>query len=139
MPPDSYWRDTGEWPPWRKQLKTIDDPFVEETFTYRNAEGKRVSSRVVIGHPRPVPKGFGDSWYCPVIIEGWYVGIRPILSVGPVGALVNASSAVGAFLKEVVWVVPEKRPGRKKQRGTAKTTTKRRSRKPNMKPTRTAP
>jgi hypothetical protein len=34
---DSYWADSGESPPWRKQLKSIDDPIAEHRYAYRNA------------------------------------------------------------------------------------------------------
>jgi len=107
MAPDSYWKDSGEWPPWRKQLKGIDDPIAEDSFTYRNSDGKRVKARVVIGHPKPVPKGFGTEWYCPLIIEGWHLsGVSPVMGMGPVTALVNAGSVVRAFLEETVLKVP---------------------------------
>jgi hypothetical protein len=117
MPPDSYWKDSGKRPSFRKQLKAIDAPVAEERFTYRNAQGKRITSRVVIGRPEPAPKDSGADWYCPVLIENWHLkGIVPILSMGPVGALVNAGSVVRAFLEEVLAPEassPGKRSGRK--------------------------
>lgn len=108
---DPYWHDSGEWPPFRKQLKGIEDPVAEERFTYRDADGKRVTSRVVIGRPSPAPKDFGEEWYCPVIIEGWTAGVDPVLSTGPIGALVNAGLLVRAFLHEHVFPAPSERKG----------------------------
>jgi hypothetical protein len=120
--PDFYWKDSGEYPPWRKQLKEIADPVAEERFTYRTPDGKKVTSRIVIGHPRPVPKDFGDEWYCPVIIEGRYIGIKPILGMGPVTALTNAGTAVRMFLEEVVFASERTskkvNPGRRTARGS---------------------
>lgn len=108
-------QDSGAWPPWRTKLKSIDDPIAEESFTYRTPKGENVTSRVVIGRPRRVPRGHGDAWYCPLLIEGETVGIMPVLSLGPVGAIVNAGSVVRQFLEEKVFYPKSRkvRPRRK--------------------------
>jgi hypothetical protein len=100
---DSYWADSGESPPWRKQLKSIDDPIAEHRFTYRNAEGKRATCRVVMGHPHPAPKGYGGEWYCPVLISGFTVGIQPVPGMGPLSAVLNAASMIRGVLDENVF------------------------------------
>lgn len=123
-------QDSGKYPSWRKQLKTIDDPVAEDSFTYSTSEGKRVTSRIVIGHPKRVPKAFGKDWYCPLIIEGETVGIRPVLGIGPVDAVMNAGSVIRQFLEENVfypgiklpWYHPE--PKTKAKRAPAKKTAK---------------
>jgi hypothetical protein len=75
----------------------VDDPVAEDTWSYVDADGKETRSRIVIGRPRPWPDNPHGDWICPVEIEHFTDGVRAIVGVGPLDALMNAIGVVKAF------------------------------------------
>jgi len=84
---------------WRPvKLTEVDDVIADCFWEYRQ-HGRKVVSRVAIAHPHPDPSG--QDWYCPVLIEGWTDGWRPVYGVFGLDALINASRYLHAFFHEV--------------------------------------
>lgn len=86
---------------WLPMLSRIDDPVAEDIW-----RGLHKTARIVVGRPQPLPEGAPARWYCPLIIEGHLPGIKPVLGMSPVTALVNAMSLVRRFFEENPEIVP---------------------------------
>lgn len=93
-------------PDWRPQLTTIDDPIAEDHWSHTTQEGKTKVSRIVVGRPQPLPGETDRAWYCPLFIEDYLPGIKCVMGVGPVDALMNAMTLVRRFFEEHADVTP---------------------------------
>jgi hypothetical protein len=99
---------------WRPQLTTIDDPIAEDLWSYTAIDGSTKVSRLIVGRPQPLPGEADQTWYCPLSIEGHLPGIKCIMGVGPVDALMNAMTLVRRFFEEQADVTPRAGPSSKK-------------------------
>jgi hypothetical protein len=91
---------------WRPQLTTIDDPIAEDSWAYTASDGSTKVSRLIVGRPQPLPGEADQAWYCPLSIEGHLPGIKCVMGVGPVDALMNAMTLVRRFFEEQSDVTP---------------------------------
>ena len=91
---------------WRPELTEIDDPVAENRWSYVASDGSKKVSQIRVGHPKPLPAGKETGWYCPLLIEGHTNGIKPVMGVGPVDALMNAMILVRRFYESVSEVEP---------------------------------
>lgn len=91
---------------WRPRLTTIDDPIAEDHWSYATKDGETKVSRIVVGRPQPLPGEADRAWYCPLSIEGYLPGIKCVMGVGPVDALMNAMTLVRRFFEEHSDVTP---------------------------------
>lgn len=86
----------------------IDDVVAEDDWEY-DLEGTKRTSHIVVGRPRPFPKGpkapKGD-WYCPIFFEHFTPEPIHIGGVGPVSALVNAVDYIRRRYHELANVRP---------------------------------
>jgi hypothetical protein len=91
---------------WRPRLTTIDDAIADDLWSHTTKEGETRVSRIVVGRPRPLPGEADRAWYCPLSIEGYLPGIKCVMGVGPVDALMNAMTLVRRFFEEHSDVTP---------------------------------
>lgn len=91
---------------WRPRLTTIDDPIADDRWSHTTQEGETRVSRIVVGRPQPLPGEADRAWYCPLSIEGYLPGIKCVMGVGPVDALMNAMTLVRRFFEEHSDVTP---------------------------------
>ncbi|HZI05352.1 MAG TPA: hypothetical protein VEZ71_15075, partial [Archangium sp.] len=91
---------------WRPRLTTIDDPIAEDHWSYATKDGETKVSRIVVGRPQPLPGEAERAWYCPLSIGGYLPGIKCVMGVGPVDALMNAMTLVRRFFEEHSDVTP---------------------------------
>ncbi|WP_257451379.1 hypothetical protein [Archangium lipolyticum] len=91
---------------WRPQLTTIEDPIAEDRWSYTASDGSTKVSRILVGRPQPLPGEEDRAWYCPLAIEGYLPGIKCVMGVGPVDALMNAMSLVRRLFEEQSNVTP---------------------------------
>jgi hypothetical protein len=68
----------------------ISDIVADDIWEYKLADGTARRSRVVVGRPRPAPDDSRGDFGCPVYFEDVTDGIRWVMGVGPVDALMNA-------------------------------------------------
>ncbi len=83
------------------EFKAVDDPVAEDTWSYVDSGGKTRVSRIRIGRPCRWPENIHGDWLCPVEIEHFTDGVRAIVGVGPVDALMNAMGVVKAFADKI--------------------------------------
>ena len=83
------------------EFDVVEDPIAEDTWSYVDATGSSIRSRIVIGRPRPWPNNPNGDWICPVEIEHFTDGVRAFVGVGPVDALMNAVGVVKGFADSV--------------------------------------
>ncbi len=91
---------------WRPQLTTIEEPVAEDLWSYTANDGTTKTSRIRVGRPHPLPGEEDRAWYCPISIEGHLPGIKCVMGVGPVDALMNAMTLVRRFFEEHADVTP---------------------------------
>lgn len=101
---------------WRPRLTTIDDPIADDRWSLTTQEGETRVSRIVVGRPQPLPGEADRAWYCPLSIEGYLPGIKCVMGVGPVDALMNAMTLVRRFFEENSDVTP--RAGKPSREGS---------------------
>ena len=80
--------------------QSIDDPVAVDTWVY---DVNGIPQRTLIEVGRPVRRDPADphsEWSCPLRIEGEFAGIRPVLGLGPVDALMNAMMLVRKFFEQ---------------------------------------
>jgi len=94
---------------WRPHLTTIDEPIAEDHWSYMASDGSTRMSKILVGRPRPLPGEEDRAWYCPLFIEGYLPGIKCVMGVGPVDALMNAMTLVRRFFEEHSDVTPQAR------------------------------
>lgn len=82
-------------------LKHISEPIADDDWSYIGADGKRVTSRVVVGKPQRWPNDSQGDWICPVSIDDFTDGVSAVAGVGPVDALLNAMSIIRAFVDQI--------------------------------------
>jgi hypothetical protein len=85
---------------WRPQLTSIDDPIAEDHWSYTASDGSTKVSRILVGRPQPLPGEEDRAWFCPLSIAGHMPGIKCVMGVGPVDALMNAMTLVRRFFEE---------------------------------------
>ena len=93
---------------WRPKLTHIDDPIADDFWEYLTPQGKRRTSRLTVG--RPIHHPDARAWYCPILIEGYSLGIDAVFGQGPVDALMNAMAVVRTFFEQNFSVVPGAKP-----------------------------
>ena len=81
-----------------KLLRSVSKPIASETWTVKDAKGRRRTISVEIGKPQQVPRDADGDWFCPVFIEGFTGHVIPAMGVGPVDCLMNAVTVVYSFL-----------------------------------------
>src|SRR6266403_541523 len=80
--------------------QSIDDPVAVDTWVY---DVNGIAQRALIEVGRPMRRDSADpnsEWFCPLRIEGEFVGVRPIYGLGPVDALMNAMTLVRKFFEQ---------------------------------------
>src|SRR5262249_49132098 len=78
---------------WRPKLLEITDILVEGRLAFRGPDGRDAYFNVRVGRPCPWDKGY----YCPLEVEGFLEGVKPVFGVGPIDSLMNAMSPVRTY------------------------------------------
>lgn len=91
-------------------LDRVDDPVAEDIWSYADDSGESRVSRIAIGRPQPWPGDVQGDWLCPIEIEHFTDGVRGIVGVGPVDALMNAMGVVKAFADTIGKFAPRGEP-----------------------------
>jgi hypothetical protein len=94
---------------WRPVIEKIDDIVAEDTWD--DDKGNR--RKLIVGYPHIIPVDAGKprpTWFCPVYIEGFTNGVRPVFGAGPVDALMNAMTLVRSFFGSFYGVDPTPPP-----------------------------
>ena len=94
---------------WRPPLSTIEEPIAEDHGSYTASDGTTKLSKVTVGRPQPLPGEEDRAWYYPLSIEGHLPGIKCVMGIGPVDALMNAMTLVRCFFEEYSDVTPRAR------------------------------
>ena len=89
---------------WRPKLTKIEDPMAEDCWRYTTPQGKRRTSKLVVGRPVHFPQE--RCWYAPVMIEGYLPQVTPVFGEGPVDSLMNAMMLIKKFHDEIREIVP---------------------------------
>jgi hypothetical protein len=93
---------------WRPKLTQIEDPIADDFWEYLTPQGKRRTSRLIVGRPTHHPQA--RAWYCPILIEGHSPGVDTVFGQGPVDALMNAMAVVRTFFEQNLSVIPRAKP-----------------------------
>ncbi len=75
----------------------IDHPIAEDTWHYKLADGRTISSRIIVGRPSQIKGDPNGDWICQLWIEHFTPKIMKVYGVGPVDALMNAMTQVRSF------------------------------------------
>ncbi len=86
---------------WLPSLSMIEDIIAEDLWSYELLDGTKRSSRLIIGKPAPIPNDQNGDWYCPVFVEHMTQGVRCVVGVGPIDALVNAMRVVDSYFTQL--------------------------------------
>lgn len=93
---------------WRPKISQIEDLIAEDHWEYVTPQGKRRTSRLLVGRPTHYPKA--RAWYCPIFIEGHTRRVDTVFGQGPVDALMNAMGVIRTFFEQNLSVVPGAKP-----------------------------
>ena len=77
---------------------SIDDPIARDTWSYLGRDGQRYTLEIVLGRPFEMTADEIPVWACPVFIEDRTQGVKNVRGVGPVDALLNATTIVKTIL-----------------------------------------
>jgi hypothetical protein len=84
-----------------KRQLSVASPIASDTWTFRDANGRKRQARIEVGQPQPVPDDQNQDWFCPVFIEGWTPHVIPAMGVGPVDSLMNAATLLRSFHESI--------------------------------------
>lgn len=93
---------------WQPHVDKIDDPIVEDWWSYALPDGSKRASHILIG--RPAPLASGSDWYCPLSFEHITPGVHCVYGVGPVDTLRNAADFILTRLDWFSFVSPRTCP-----------------------------
>lgn len=79
----------------------MPNPIASETWTFKDHKGRKRTARIEIGAPQQITGKSNEDWYCPVFVEGWISHVTPIMGVGPLDSLLNATVLVRSFREYV--------------------------------------
>ena len=97
----------GSAPSGQPEVLSIDDPIATDRWAYMDKKGNERIAEVAVGRPVPVdPHDPASDWYCPVRVEHFSPGVVTAMGVGPVDALLNATTLIEAFKASMVGVSP---------------------------------
>jgi hypothetical protein len=82
-------------------FEVVDDPVAEDYWSYVDIDGEARVSRIRIGRPQRWEGDIQRDWLCPVEVGHFTDGVRAIVGVGPVDALMNAMGVVKAFADKI--------------------------------------
>lgn len=82
----------------RGRHNTIADPIASDTWSYLGKDGLRHTVEIIIGRPFAITSGEIPKWECPLYIQDMTLGVKHIRGVGPVDALLNATTIVKTIL-----------------------------------------
>jgi hypothetical protein len=82
------------------EIKEIENIIAQDMWSYKAADGKTVTCKIIVGSPFLIPEDENHDWVCPVWIEGFTPRIVPAFGVGPVDSLMNAMTLVKQFFEK---------------------------------------
>ena len=99
-----------------KKRRSIARPIASDTWTYTDAAGQKVTVKLQIGRPQPIPGDDHRDWFCPVYVEGWTPHVVPAIGIGSFGALMNALILVRSFREHIADIHITEKPRNRTRR-----------------------
>ncbi|HEY8751365.1 MAG TPA: hypothetical protein VIM11_25520 [Tepidisphaeraceae bacterium] len=79
---------------------SIADPIAVDRWECRRG-GRTFTATIQIGRPVPVESDPNGDWCCPVFVETFTGRIIPVMGVGPIDALLNATLFIRRFAEDL--------------------------------------
>ena len=88
------------------RTNTISDPIARDTWSYVGKDGNRHALEISVGRPFEVTASGTSEWACPLYVQGMTPGVKNVRGVGPIDALLNASTIVRTILDGLKEAMP---------------------------------